>query len=747
MEKTDNNLYKEILLHAVDGIIIGSPEGVIVEVNISIQNMLGYDRDELVGKHISEIFPKKTLESRPLRFDLLKKGESIVTEREIKRKNGESIFIEMHSKQMPNGGYHAFIRDVTKRKQTEELLKEFQKVVEYSSDAIGMSTPEGIHYYQNKAFDDLFGLSIEEIASPHPTETIYANKDIGKAVFNTIIAGGEWIGELKMIGKNKKEIDVFLRAYSIKDDSNNIIGLVGMHTDITERKRIEAELDNHIKLLTTLLENLPIGVFMVEAPSGKPLVANEAAKELLGRGILPDVSKENIGVVYKAFKSSTNKAYPSDEMPIIRGMYGLTSHVNDMIVERPDGKRVLLEVSGCPIYANDNSVKASLVIFIDITEKQKLLESAQRADKLESLGILAGGIAHDFNNLLGGIYGLMNMASSSNNINEIKEYLSASLSTMNRARGLTQQLLTFAKGGAPQRKIEELFPFIKETAEFALSGSTVGISFNYPEKLWPCIIDKSQISQVIENIIINAQQAMPAGGNIQLSAQNISLANKEHPELKAGNYVKISIKDSGIGIPKEIISRIFDPFFTTKIKGHGLGLATCYSIINRHGGFIDVESDSGRGSSFHVFLPASTDEYALASDQTAAMHKGKGTFLLMDDQKVIRDTVGAMLRSFGYSVVLKNSGEDAIDFVKKDLSEGNKITAMIFDLTIPGCMGGKEAITEIRKISKEIPVFVASGYADDPVMSEPKKHGFTASISKPFTMADLANVLNKNLVR
>jgi PAS domain S-box-containing protein len=746
MDKLPDNIYKEILEHAVDGIIIGSPTGEIIEVNTSILKILGCNKEEVIGKHISEIFPQHVLDKTPLRFDLLDKGEALITEREIIRKDNTTVFVEMHSKKMPNGGYHSFVRDITSRKNTEKSLYEFKNALEASTDAIGISTPDGVHYYQNKAFDELFGLTPEEIANPHPKSTIYADEKIGGFVFDTIMHGGEWIGEIKMIAKNKKIIDVYLRAYAIKDDLGKVVGLVGVHTDITERKQIESELDNHTRLLTTLLENLPIGVFMVEAPSGKPLIANEAAKEFLGRGILPDVQKENIGEIYKAFKNSTNKPYPAEEMPIIKGLYGQEAHVNDMIIERPDGKKVLLEVSGCPVYDKSGKITASLVTFTDITEKQKLLESAQRADKLESLGILAGGIAHDFNNLLGGIYGLMNMALSAKNITTIKEYINASLSTMNRARSLTQQLLTFAKGGAPQRKNEELFPFVEETANFALSGSNIGINFIYPENLWSCIIDKSQISQVIENIVINAQQAMPAGGKIEVVAKNLSLRQNEHATLKAGNYVEISIKDSGIGIPKEIISRVFDPFFTTKIKGHGLGLATCYSIINRHGGFIDVESEAGQGSTFKIFLPASLGENALASDQRPSMHAGKGTFVLMDDQKVIRDTVGAMLRSFGYSVVLKNNGIEALDFVRKELADGSKIKAMIFDLTIPGSMGGKEAISELKKLYPNIPVFVASGYTDDPVMANPKKYGFTASISKPFTTAELATMLNSHLV-
>jgi CheY-like chemotaxis protein len=305
-------------------------------------------------------------------------------------------------------------------------------------------------------------------------------------------------------------------------------------------------------------------------------------------------------------------------------------------------------------------------------------------------------------------------------------------------------LLTFAKGGAPFQKITFLVPFIQEAAQFALSGSNVSCKFFLAKNLWPCNIDKDQIGQVIDNIVINAQQAMPNGGGIEITAINISLGDKEHPPLTDGNYVKVSIRDSGIGIPKDVMPRIFDPFYTTKTKGHGLGLATCYSIISRHGGCIEVESEPGKGSTFHVYLPASAE--AIVKEEAAiARHKGSGTILVMDDEEIITDTVRQMLESMGYTVVCKNDGKEALDFYINETRDERQCTAMIFDLTVPGGMGGIEAVKEVRKFDKEIPVFVISGYADDPALKDPANYGFTASISKPFTMEELSEMLEKNM--
>ena len=376
-------------------------------------------------------------------------------------------------------------------------------------------------------------------------------------------------------------------------------------------------------------------------------------------------------------------------------------------------------------------------------ERENMLKKTQNMDRLESLGLLAGGIAHDFNNLMGGVFGYIDMAREETRESKVTSYLSKAMNTIERARALTGQLLTFAKGGAPIQKIGHLFPFVEETAKFALSGANVSCNFDVPQDLWACNFDKNQIGQVIDNLVINAQQAMPVGGTIELSARNVSLSEKEHAILENGNYVKISIKDTGIGIIKELLAKIFDPFFTTKSKGHGLGLATCHSIINRHGGCIDVESEPGKGSTFMVYLPASTESTSAAVGHTAKTHKGIGLFLVLDDEEVMRDIIGDMLETLGYTVVCKENGKDAIDFFIAETDANRKFAGMIFDLTIPGGMGGKEAIAEIRKFNKDIPAFVASGYADDPVMLDPAAYGFNGALVKPFMMAQLAEMLNR----
>jgi signal transduction histidine kinase/ActR/RegA family two-component response regulator len=370
-------------------------------------------------------------------------------------------------------------------------------------------------------------------------------------------------------------------------------------------------------------------------------------------------------------------------------------------------------------------------------------EILRNTQKLESLGLLAGGIAHDFNNLLGGIFGYIDLAIEMCHEKNVSEYLSRAMSAIDRARGLTGQLLTFSKGGSPITKTEDLKTFITDTVKFALSGSNVSSRFSIDDNLWLCDVDKNQIGQVIDNIVINAQQATPGGGSIDFSAENIVLSYCKHATLSDGNYVKLAIRDYGIGMPEDILPKIFDPFFTTKAKGHGLGLATCFSIIKRHGGIIEVRSEPGNGTTFCIYLPATLSNHTDRQDTKKGSHKGTGLFLVMDDQDLMRDTLGSMLESFGYTVILKENGEETIEYFTGNISENNTLKGMIFDLTIPGGRGGKETIAEIRKHNSAIPVFVISGYADDPVMANPEKFGFTACIRKPLRKHELAELLNK----
>jgi PAS domain S-box-containing protein len=510
--------------------------------------------------------------------------------------------------------------------------------------------------------------------------------------------------------------------------------MFGTHADITDRKNAEEKQKLQSKYLETIIENQP-GLVWLKDSNCRFLAVNKSFALSCGR----DTPSSIVGLSdLDIWPKEMADKYRIDDEDVMAS--SKTKIVEELIVDK--GEQRWFETFKSPITDDKGNVIGTTGYARDITERKLMEENLQKSQKLESLGMLAGGIAHDFNNLLGGIFGYIDLAAAEAQEKIVVDYLAMALSTMDRARSLTGQLLTFAKGGAPIKKLKRLMPFIDETARFALSGSNVSCKCIAPNDLWLCEFDNNQLGQVIDNIVINGQQAMPEGGTIVIEADNIQLADKAHPVLPEGNYVRIRIKDTGIGMPKEILRKIFDPFFSTKSKGHGLGLATSYSIIKRHNGCIDVESEPGVGSVFTIYLPASTDK-ALTFMNVVTGHQGGGSVLVMDDEAIIRDTLSAMLIGMGYDVYTASNSKDALEKFNRAIIENRSFSLLILDLTIPGGPGGKETINEIRKIDKETPAIVASGYAEDPVMANPSHYGFTTSICKPFKKADLAALLER----
>ena len=360
------------------------------------------------------------------------------------------------------------------------------------------------------------------------------------------------------------------------------------------------------------------------------------------------------------------------------------------------------------------------------------------------MGVLAGGIAHDFNNLLNAIMGNIDLAVMDLDPGDrIHESLSRAEKAVLRAKDLTQQLLTFSKGGAPIKKEASISELIRESADFAIRGSNAKCGFDLPEDLWKVEIDLGQMSQVINNVVLNGIHAMPGGGQIYIRAENIVIGN-DSPELRHGKYVKVSIKDTGSGIPKEHLPRIFEPYFTTKHTGSGLGLATTYSIIKKHDGHIEVASDIGKGTIFSVFLPAFSGIAALNPLPVEKLSKkGRGRVLLMDDDDMVRTTTSEMLRRIGYEVVESAEGNETLEKYKTARNSGEPFDAVILDLTIPGGMGGKETILKLREFDPGVKAIVSSGYSSDSIMANYLQYGFSGVLTKPYQTKDLSSVLQK----
>jgi len=417
-------------------------------------------------------------------------------------------------------------------------------------------------------------------------------------------------------------------------------------------------------------------------------------------------------------------------------------------VLRKDGTILYWIDSGAAVYGQGSKPYKMVGSITDITERKKMEEELLRSKKLESVGYLSGGIAHDFNNLLTGIMGNISLAKLSIRPGDKAViYLEDAENLSLRASELTNKLLTFSKGGAPVKKPVLIGDFLKETVGMALSGSNVTFEFNIPEDLWPVEIDEGQMRQAIYNMVINAREAMPEGGTVTILAENIIEGSTDSHLLKNSKYVKVSIKDHGVGIPHENLSKIFDPYFSTKEmgsqKGMGLGLAISHSIVKNHGGFITVASIVGTGSTFHIYLPVASKEVVTAKEMVKKPQLGKRRILVMDDEQVVRYIAGEFLKHLGYEVELAEDGAEAVARYKKAQESQQPFDIVILDLIVPGGIGGKEVLAKLLEISPDVKAIVSSGYSNDPVFSDFKRYGFKGVLAKPFDLEGLSGNISE----
>ncbi|OIO02647.1 hypothetical protein AUJ67_02295 [Candidatus Desantisbacteria bacterium CG1_02_49_89] len=514
---------------------------------------------------------------------------------------------------------------------------------------------------------------------------------------------------------------------------NSILSLI---RQVMERRAVEEQLRESEGKFRSVFEGAVDGILAADAETMKIKFANPAIcrflgyeeKELVNMGVNDIHPKGSLKHVTEAFKKQVK---------------GEIAIAEDMPCLRKNGKVIFADIGSRPIRMGGRLLNVGF--FRDVTDRKKMNEEILKAQKLESLGILTGGIAHDFNNMLTVIItSVFSMKTEIKPEGDAFEALGRIEKAALRAKGLTQQLLTFSKAGVPIKESASIAALIKESADFALSGSNVKCKFRIPGNLWDAEVDKGQMQQVMNNLIINAEQSMPKGGVINLSAENVDAGTCREIALKEGKYVKLSVNDNGKGIPEENLSRIFDPFFTTKEKGSGMGLSAAYSIIKKHNGYIRVESKEGTGTTFYIYIPAMenrpVDPGSYAPKKNSA---GKIRILLMDDEEQIRQATGCILRSLGYEAELAADGLEAVELYSRAKRSGNPFDAVIMDLTIPGGMGGRDAIKELIKIEAEVRAIASSGYSNDPIMSEYGKYGFKGVVAKPYTGEELSNAILK----
>ncbi|MGZ4966211.1 MAG: hybrid sensor histidine kinase/response regulator, partial [Chthoniobacterales bacterium] len=525
---------------------------------------------------------------------------------------------------------------------------------------------------------------------------------------------------------------------------------VAMIRDVTERKRFEKEIAAEKESLAVTLRSIGDGVITTDV-KGKIIMINNAGENLTGWS-----SKEAIGQPLKTVFSVTidlaaqaraqKSGYRNEAQSIL---LSLPEHAT--LVSREGTEHVVEQVAS-PIRDNKNEVVGVVLVFRDITERQRNEAERRKAETLEQLGLLAGGIAHDFNNLLTAIIGNISLASlllppDDEMASRLNDGKNASL----RARDLAQQLLTFARGGAPIKQTASIGKLIQDTVSFSLRGSHSRSEFNLGPELWLAEIDSGQISQVIANLVVNADQAMPNGGTLQVSCDNFPYDPDTTPQvtdLLPGDYIRIKIRDQGVGIPENYLKRIFDPYFTTKAKGNGLGLATTYSIMKNHNGLITVESQVHFGSTFTLYLPAArhqtvTTELEPTTLPMAPVEAQGGRILIVDDEEAIRALVVFTLERLGYETAEAETAMDGVNLYRQRLEEGKRFDAVILDLTLPGGMGGKEALKHLIEIDPTVNAIVSSGYAMDATMSRYQDFGFRGVIAKPYEAAELCRTVNE----
>jgi PAS domain S-box-containing protein len=547
----------------------------------------------------------------------------------------------------------------------------------------------------------------------------------------SIIIGGE-DGPFGVFGVHTRRHRVFT-----EDDVHFLETVANILADAIRQQRTQYLLREGEENFRMLVENANDGILLAGS-QGTHLFANRRAAEITGYS-----TDELLKVTIK------DLAHP-DELPKIMERFVMRMARQDAprqyetVIRRKDGESLPIEITASR--TTWKGQPAVIVVFRDIAERRQLEEEHLRTAKLESLGTLAGGIAHDFNNILTGV--LANVSLAGLHVppdGKARHLLAQAEKATLRARDLTHQLLTFAKGGVPVKKVFRVADRLEDWVTFALRGSSTKAEIDPGSNLWAVEADEGQISQVIQNVVINADQAMPNGGTVRVRASNAQIGAGANLPLDPGKYVRLCVIDEGIGIPPEHLPRIFDPYFTTKQRGSGLGLATAFSIVRNHEGAVSVESELGVGTTIEIYLPAWDGPLPETPCSEETLRKGSGRILVMDDEEAVREAAGEVLRHVGYDASFARDGAEAVDLYRRARESGTPFDAVIVDLTVPGGIGGKEAVRQIAAFDPGVKAVVSSGYANDPVMADYRHHGFSAVITKPYSTREMGKVLGNLL--
>ena len=765
----------------------------IVAANERAARLLDYEVSDLIGLPMSRLTaPGEVAAMEDRARELVAGGDPPVYERTMMRRGGEPVWVEVNAALVRDHAgqplyLQSIVRDVTARRRHEEALR---LVVDGVSRATGEDLLRSLVRSLARVLDVRCAMVAERIAEEPARARALAfwsgdsfregySYDLSGSPCERVLRGESCFvptGACELFPKDTALVASRLDSYlglPLRDASGKCFGILsvadvrpmdasletswllqvfaGRAAGEMERLQAQSALEASERRHRRLVESIPVVVYEAELEEGVPDSFVSPGIEQLS-GYTPSEWTRPPSRWLAAI-------HPHDRAGVLAALR--RTRVEDVPLHceyrlrTKDGREIWVRDDAAVISRDERRLLQG--VMVDITAQRHLEQQALDALKLDSLGLLAGGVAHDFNNLLMTTLGNLSLAKldlppDGAGFPRLVEAEKALL----RAKGLTQQLLAFAKGGAPVRRPGQIRDLIRDTASFAASGSNVMVQLAVANDLNPAAVDAGQIGQVVENLVLNAVQSMPDGGTLRVAADNVLLPEPRHGDvaelpLEPGWYVRCSVRDHGVGIDSEDLPRIFDPYFTTKKGGSGLGLATSYAIVRRHGGHILAVSEPGEGTEVTFYLPALSPPTTVAEPepvaQTALVPAASQRVLLMDDDKAVREVVVLMLSRLGYQVTAAASGEEALDAYRRALDLGQRFDAVIMDLTVAGGLGGREATARLLAIDPQARVVVSSGYSGDPVLAEHREHGFVARLPKPYVSEDLERILHEVLAQ